>query len=169
MSARLMTVYPDQDVYHALSAMEGGQDDVLPVVSRDRARRWLGMLTRDRVFEAVRGRLEATHDHVLREHSGLAAIGQEAQFQQLVMGIPPQQADVIQRLLVPLQAVGQSLRQADFRRNFHALVIAIEQPDGSIQCPPDLDAPLHTAQRLVAIVTRHDADAPGGGQPPREV
>ena len=158
MSSRPVTVYPDQDVYQAMSALEGEHDDVLPVVSRDRSRRWLGMLTRDRVFQTVQGQIEATHKHVLREHSGLAAIGQEGQLQQLVMGISPPRADVIQRLLVPLQAVGQSLREADFRRNFGAQVIAIEQPDGSIQCPPDLEAPLHTGQRLVAIVFPREAD-----------
>lgn len=51
-----------------------------------------------------------------------------------------------------LQAVGKSLRKADFRRQFGAQVIGIEQPDGSIQCPPDPNAPLRTSQRLVAIV-----------------
>lgn len=37
----------------------------------------------------------------------------------------------------------------------------IEQPDGTIQCPPDIDARLHTGQRLVAVVPQGDARRPG--------
>lgn len=152
MSERLSVVYPDQDVYQALNVFRRGNHDVLPVVSREKDRRWLGMLTRESVFNTIRGHIEQMQKLVLREHAGLAAIEQEGQLQQLVMGVAPGRKDMIQRLLVPLQAVGRSLRDADFRNRFGAQVIAIEQPDGSIQCPPDLDAPLHTGQRLVAIV-----------------
>lgn len=110
-----------------------------------------------RVFEAIRGHVEQTQAFVLKEHGGLPAIDQEGQLQQLVMGISATKTDMIQRLLVPLQAVGESLREADFRRQFGAQVIAIEQPDGSIQCPTDLDTPLQTSQRLVAIVWKRES------------
>ena len=94
---------------------------------------------------------DETQRLVLREHAGLSAFEQEAQLQQLVMGVAPLRTDMIQRLIVPLQAVGQSLRQADFRRRFGAQVIAIEQSDGSYECPPDPDRPLTTKERLLAV------------------
>jgi len=72
------------------------------------------------------------------------------------MGVAPTKTDLVQRLLVPLQAVGKSLREADFRRNFQAQVIAIEEPDGTLVCPPPLDEPLRTDQRLLAIVSRDE-------------
>jgi len=72
--------------------------------------------------------------------------------QELLAGFVPQQKHKVQRLFVPLQAVGRSLRETDFRMQFGAQVIGIEQTDGSIQCPPDADAPLRTDQRLVALL-----------------
>ncbi|MCZ6815656.1 MAG: chloride channel protein [Planctomycetota bacterium] len=152
MSQRLETVAPDDDVYSALTVFKRGNHDVLPVVSRDRGGCWLGMLTREAVFDRVQRQITETQKLVFREHTGLAAIEQEGQLQQLVMGVTPMRRDMIQRLLVPLQALNRSLRDCDFRRQFGAQVIAIEQPDGTIQCPPDLDVPLQTDQRLLAIV-----------------
>ncbi len=68
----------------------------------------------------------------------------------------------IQRLIVPVQAVGLSLRDADFRRKYGVQVIAIEQADGSIQCPPDVEGPLKTDQRLIGIRSPGpDPSAPG--------
>ncbi len=152
MTQRLETVAPDDDVYSALTVFKRGNHDVLPVVSRDRGGRWLGMLTREVVFDRVQRQITETQKLVFREHTGLTAIEQEGQLQQLVMGVTPMRRDMIQRLLVPLQALNRSLRDCDFRRQFGAQVIAIEQPDGTIQCPPDLDVPLQTGQRLLAIV-----------------
>jgi len=159
MSERPGAVHPGQDVYSALSELERQHRDVAPVVPADGTQRWLGMLTRQRVFERVQREIAEMQKLVLREHTGLAAIEQEGQLQHLVMGVTPAPKDVIQRLLVPLQAVGQSLREADVRRAFGIQVIAIEQPDGSLQCPPDVDAPLQSSQRLVAIVARSEGPA----------
>lgn len=151
MTERLDTVFPDQDVYHALEQFRRSGHVVLPVVSRDR-RQWLGMLSRERVFESVRDNIVRSHALMFREHSGLSTLEQEGQLQNLIMGVNPLKQDMIQRLLVPMDAVGLSLRQADFRRKYGAQVIAVEEPDGRIQCPPDLDAPLQTGQRLLAVV-----------------
>ncbi len=158
MTERLTTIRPDVDVYHALTVFERGRHSVLPVVDPARKPGWVGMLTRQHVFDAVQQRIAAMQKVLLREHAGLAAMQHEGQLHLLVAGVSQEKTDRIQRLIVPIQAVGQSLRQADFRRQFGAQVIAIEQPDGRIQCPPDLDAPLHTDQRLVAIVW--DTSAP---------
>ncbi len=55
-------------------------------------------------------------------------------------------------------------READFRRTFGVQVLAIEQPDGTLQCPPDLNAPLQTSPRLVAVVP-HSDPAPAEAAP----
>lgn len=156
MTARLATLRPGDDLYTALNEFTRGNHDVLPVVSANRKRRWLGMLARERVFDMVRKQIEDTQTLVFREHTPLAAIKREGQLQQLVMGVSPMRKDLIQRLLVPLQAIGKSLREADFRRQFGAQVIAVERPDGRIECPPNLDTPLQTDQRLLAIVWSRD-------------
>jgi CIC family chloride channel protein len=152
MTERLATVTPDDDLYHAVNVFRRENHDVLPVVARGPHRRWVGMLTRRKVFETVRRGIEETQRLMFLEHVGLEAMDREGQLQQLVMGIAPARTDLVQRLLVPLQAVGLSLREADFRRQFGAQVIAIEEPDGTIRCPPPLDMPLRTGQRLLAVV-----------------
>jgi CIC family chloride channel protein len=161
-------LYPDENVYQALNEFRHGQDGVLPVVARGSGRRWLGALTREGVFKAVRDQIEKMQQATMREHRGLAAIGQEGQLQELLAGFVSHQQHKVQRLLVPLQAVGRSLREADFRKHFGAQVIGIEQADGSIQCPPDIDAPLRTEQRIVALLRVEgpqdsQADPPAGG------
>ena len=163
MTEHAPTVYPDESVYVALNEFRRSHHDVLAVVSRSPKRRWLGMLTRKRVFKAVRRQVEETQRLAVREHRGLAAIEHEGQLQELVAGLAPTRKHEIQRLLVPLQAVGKSLRQADFRKNFGTQIIAIEQPDGSFQCPPDIDAPLRTEQRLVALVWSREEPLEGAG------
>jgi len=152
MTESLETVEPRQDVYSALERFRRSNHDVLPVVSSGAERRWCGMLLRETVFAWIQRALAETHRSLLREHAGLAAVSQEGELQLLVMGVSPLRKDMIQRLMVPMDAVGKSLRETDFRRQYHAQVVAIEQPDGSIQCPPDLDQPLVPSQRLVAVV-----------------
>lgn len=160
MTEHPVTLHPDDDVYRALEQLRQSGHEVLPVVERtgdERPPRWLGMLTREHVFETVHRQIAETQKLMFREHKGLAAIEQEGRLQQLIMGVSPVERDMIQRLLVPMDAVGKSLREADFRQKYGAQVIAIEQPDGTLQCPPDLNAPLSTGQRLLTIVWRSDA------------
>lgn len=154
MSGDLNPVHPDDDVYSVLTLMARDNHIVMPVVARGGEPKFLGMLTRADVYAAVRRRMDEMRDQLLVDHEGLSVIEHEEQLHQLVMGVAAPKPENIQRLLVPLQAVGKSLREADFRRQFGVQVIAVEQPDGSIICPPDPDLPLETKQRLVAIVTR---------------
>ncbi len=159
MTERFPSVRPDDDAYHALEVLRRGGHEVVPVLTRPASGSepvWLGMLTRARIFEHLHRSILETQQLVLREHEGLAALAREGQIQQLVMGVSPRDRDLIQRLLVPMDVVGQSLRQADFRRRYNAQVIAIEQPDGSLECPPNLDAALTSGQRLLAVVWRKD-------------
>ncbi len=158
-------VRPEEDLYQALNVFSRAGEDALPVVSSDASRRWLGMLTREGVFETVRRHIAELQGLMLREHTGLSAIGREGELQHIVMGVAPARQNLVQRLLVPLQAVGQSLREADFRRQFGAQVIAIEEPDGTILCPPPLDSPLRTGQRLLAIVTQESLPPRDDDQP----
>lgn len=150
MTERLDTLAPDDDTYHALHEFGRTRHDVLPVVSRDGTDRWLGMLTRRRVHDTLRRRVGEHQELALRDHLGLRAIEHEGQIQELVRAVSPVDTDRIQRLMVPLDAVGKSIREADIRRRFGFQVIGIELPDGSMQFPPDLDLPLTSGHRLVA-------------------
>lgn len=152
MTERLETIAPDVDVYRALTAFKRGTHQVLPVVADGPDAPWLGMLTRERIYNAIREALAETQRQMFQEHVGLTEIETEGKLQQLVMGVSPMKRDLIQRLLVPMDAVGKSLREADFRKHYGAQVIAVENADGSIKCPPDLDMPLQTGQRLLAVV-----------------
>ncbi|HPF38291.1 MAG TPA: chloride channel protein [Phycisphaerae bacterium] len=152
MTVDLQTVDEETEVYLALDLFRRSDHQVLPVLSHDRRHKWIGMLSRERVFEAIREAMAETQQAMLEEHAGLTAIEQEGQLHNLVMGVTPTSRDMIQRLIVPMDALGKSLRDADFRRQYNAQVIAIEQPDGSVQCPPDIDRPLRSGQRLLAIV-----------------
>ncbi len=152
MTDEVDTIDADENVYSAVTLMARENHVVMPVVSPREPDLFLGMLSRHEVYAAVRGQLDEMRRHLLVEHRGLAAIDQEENLQQLVMGVSGPKFDNIQRLLVPIQAVGRSLRESDFRQNYGVHVIAIEQPDGSLECPPNPDRPLQTNQRLVAIV-----------------
>lgn len=154
MTTQLSVLHPNDDAYQALARMAHENHVVMPVVSRDPQPRFLGMLTRQHIYDAVQKQIDQMRGHLLSEHEGLASLDQEDRLQQLVMGVQTQKKEVIQRLLIPMEAVGKSLRESDFRRQFGIHVIAIEQPDGSLQCPPDPDRAMQTDQRLVAIVRR---------------
>jgi CIC family chloride channel protein len=153
MTPEPKTLNPDDDLYAALAIMARGNDVALPVVANEGGDRFLGMLTRHDVYRAVKVKLDELRKHLVLEHEALAAMEQEETLHQLVMGIPADKTTNVQRLIVPLQAIGRSLRETDFRRQFGVQVIAIEQPDGSIQCPPDVEAPLRTNQRLIGIIS----------------
>ncbi|MBK8268585.1 MAG: chloride channel protein [Planctomycetes bacterium] len=155
MTEKVSVLLADDDVYHALNEFRRGNHQVMPVVSHERI--LLGMLSRERIYDAIRESLAESQRLMFEEHDGLAAIQQEGQLQQLVMGVTPMKRDIIQRLLVPIDALGKSLRETDFRRRYGAQVIAIEDADGRVLCPPDLDNPLTSDQRLLAIVWNEPA------------
>ncbi|MCA9291396.1 MAG: chloride channel protein [Phycisphaerales bacterium] len=150
-SSDLVVVHPESQLYDALTLFGRTNHEVLPVFSR-RRRAWVGMLSRRSVVDRLRAHFEEAREAMLEEHIGLAAIGRDLQMQQLMMTISPVRTERVQRLFVPIDAIGKSLRETDFRRRYGANVIAVEQRDGSCQCPPDLDAPLRTEQRLLVII-----------------
>lgn len=151
MTTNLVVVQQEQDAYSALSTFTRVDHATLPVMSSGRDPRWVGMLSRRDVIDKLHRELERSHEAAFREHVGLRAIRDDVRLDQLIMGLPAQHADV-QRLFVPIDAIGKSLRECDFRRQYNAQVIAIEERDGSLQCPPNLDRPLSTDLRLLAVV-----------------
>ena len=151
MTTKLTTLDEHMDVYSALTTFTQVDHEVLPVISGGRDRKWVGMLTRRDVVTKLHQELERSHQAAFREHASLSAIQEDVMVDQLIMGLPQKHADV-HRLFVPIDAIGKSLRECDFRRKYNAQVIAIEHPDGSIECPPDLDKPLSTKGRLLAVV-----------------
>ena len=150
MTTRITSVAPNDDLSQVLSVFKHTGHEVLPVMARRYGNRWVGMIRRQQVVDILRTDLKERHHAVLREHGHLEAIDQDLGLHQMLL---PMSSDThqLQRLFVPIQAVGQSLRESDFRRKFNAQVIAIEKPDGTVRCPPDLDMPLTTDLRLLVL------------------
>ncbi len=159
MNDRYAWLHPDDDLYHALELFRREGQTVLPVVGREEPRAWLGMLTRHRVFAAVKEQIEKSRDFLLQEYEGLLAIDQEARLDNLLLAVSPAEPLRLKRLSVPGEVVGRSIRASDFRARYGSQIVAVEEPDGSIQCPPDPDRPLGADLRVLAIVP--------GGEPAR--
>lgn len=147
MSTTLTTVAPEDDVYEVLNRFRVSRHDVLPVIAN--GMQWQGMLSRRAIFDALRERTEVIHRMVLEEHSGLRAIEEEGRVSELAMTVSPSHRDLIQRRMVPADALGKSLREADFRRVYGVIVLGVELADGTLQFPPDLDMPLDAEHRLI--------------------
>ena len=155
MTTDLTVLYPEESLYDALDFFERSALEVLPVVSRGWDRRLLGMLSRAQVASILRTEMERVSRAVAREHAGLRALQTDVRVEQLLMSMP--QEDVqFQRLFVPIDAVGKTLRESQFRSRYNADVIAIEERDGSIKCPPPIDLPLKTEYRLLAVVHKQN-------------
>ncbi len=169
MTTQLVTVDVDDDLESALATFTRTDHEVLPVRDRRDGDRWVGMLVRRDIVEDLHRRFGESHSHIFREHASLAAIERELQIDHLLVGVSQSRAQM-QRLFVPMQAVGKSLRESDFRRQFNVQVVAIELPDGTVQCPPNLDQPLRTEHRLLAVVsppTPPAAEKPAESTTPR--
>jgi len=156
MTERLTVLTPENDIYDAVNQFSRTRHDVLPVVSQRSSMNWIGMLTRTRIYEALQARILKTHEVLRREHVGLSAIAQEGQIQQLMLAVSPVTADRVQRLMVPLEALDKTIREADIRKRFGIQVLGIELPDGSVQFPPELDTPLTAGHRLIGVVLEDD-------------
>jgi CIC family chloride channel protein len=151
MTTKLTTLDEQADVYSALTTFTRVEHEVLPVMSHGHGGKWVGMLTRRRVVDRLHEELARSHETAFQEHLSLRAIMEDMRLDQLIMHVPGEHSD-IQRLFVPIEATGKSLRECDFRRKYNIEVIAIEESDGSYECPPDPDRPLTTKERLLAVV-----------------
>ncbi len=153
MVERLSALWPDDNLYEALELFRRENHDVLPVVDEAPPHEWMGMLTRTSVFHALSSQVESSRQFILEEYSGLIAMDQEAALDNLLKAVSPQNGLRIERLMVPLDALGKSISQCDFRKTYGIQIIGIEFPDGSLESPPNINATLVSSYRLLAIVT----------------
>jgi CBS domain-containing protein len=157
MTPESTTVDPDEDLYGALELFNYAGHDVLPVVSKESGR-FEGMLARHAIHETIRSRTSELRGHLQREHAGLIAVEQDEQLHQLMLGVSAERLQSVQRMPVPFEVVGKSIRESNFGQEYHAQVIGILHPEGRLQCPPDIDTPLQRDQMLVVIVGRPTPD-----------
>jgi CIC family chloride channel protein len=153
MNTKLITLDEDTDVYTALTTFARVDHEVLPVMSHGDEGRWVGMLVRRQVVDRLHQELHRSHEAAFAEHQSLRELEKDVRLDHLVMGAPVEHGE-IQKLFVPMDAAGKSLRECDFRRRYNIEVVAIEKTDGSIECPPDPDTPLSTRERLLAVTWR---------------
>ncbi|MCC6741898.1 MAG: chloride channel protein [Planctomycetia bacterium] len=129
------TLVPDDDLYHAMEEFRKSHTGFLPVVDRG-SRRLLGKLTRESVHRALRGHVRERREHMAREHARVIDIVQQSEVDVLLAGLPAEPRRKIERIRVPAEVAGKSLRESDFRRRFGE-VIAVVRPTGEVLAPPD--------------------------------
>jgi hypothetical protein len=159
MTERLTALWPDDDLYEALELFRRENHDVLPVLSAEPPHAWEGMLTRQRVYSALSAQIETSRQFILQEYAGLIAMDQEAGIDNLLKAVAPQAGLRIERLMVPLAALGKSIRACDFRRTHGIQILGLELPDGTLESPPDIERLLEPAHRLIALVPQSPTTA----------
>ncbi|MCC5827904.1 MAG: chloride channel protein [Phycisphaeraceae bacterium] len=159
---RFEHVEPDEDVYAALEAFNRGEHDAIPVFSGGRGGVWHGMFSRARVVQAMGERLGRTRSAVFEESDALTAIEPDLRLNEFLIGGRGQKQARVQRLFVPVDVLGQSLRACQFSQRYNAQVIAVEHADGTVDCPPNLDQPLKSENRLLVVVWDDAGNAENG-------
>lgn len=148
MTTEPVTLEPGGSLYDALTRFRESGQSALPVVEPDGT--FAGMLTSDAIRQAVRKRIDSQRADLLREHADLAALDREGEIESLLSGLSRARKETVQRIPVPADAVGRSLREAEFRRR-HGEVIAIETASGDVISPPDPERVLAADDRLVVL------------------
>lgn len=158
-------VTADDNLYEALETFKRTGLSTLPVVERTGSRRLLGALHRGVVNEAVRERLRQLRGQMADEHSLLFLLEQDEESPvEVNAGRSAQTAlrgAAIRRIGVPGNAIGLSLRDADFRRTQGVQVVGIELPDGTLLCPPDVSRPLTGEETLLTLQSLPSNDGAG--------
>ncbi|GIW39819.1 MAG: chloride channel protein [Candidatus Binatia bacterium] len=161
MTRNMITIRPDASLYEALRLFQTHDVNALPVVeNHGRGGRFLGMLTRQDVYALVRRQMDAMRQHVLREHDVLEAIDEENTLGQLLAHMPTPEIGTVERMSVPPELAGKSLRDVDFRRVYKAEVLAIQTREGRFLCPPDPARPLRLGDHLVVLTGRGEKAEP---------
>jgi CIC family chloride channel protein len=132
----LKVVYLEDDLYSTLDLFRRTSLDVLPVVDQ-RNGDYAGMLSREAIMKALRKGLADQRTHLLKEHAGLTALAQESLIENLLSDISGNTEGKVQRMKVPEEIVGKSLKDVGFRARYEAHVIAIQRPDGQLITAPD--------------------------------
>lgn len=156
MNGRVASLRQNDDLYTALERFSQAGIDVLPVVERD-GRTFVGILERDAMLKALREHVAARSAAALREHAALSALANDVELDTLFAELGSERGERISRMRVPEDALGRSLKDADFRRCYGAHVIAIETMSGKLLAPPDPQRPLEKDDILVVMQSSPDA------------
>jgi len=143
-------VYLEDDLYSTLDLFRRTALDVLPVAD-ERSGDYAGMLSREAIMRAFRKRLADQRFHLLREHSGLTALAHESLIENLLSEISSHTKGRVQRMNVPAEIAGQSLKESGFRARYDSHVIAIQRPTGELITAPDPDHVLLREDTLIVF------------------
>jgi K+/H+ antiporter YhaU regulatory subunit KhtT len=102
-------------------------------------------------MKALRQRLADQRYHLLREHSGLTALAQESLIENLLSEISSHTKGKVQRMHVPQEIAGKSLKESGFRARYESHVIAIQRATGELITAPDPDHVLLKEDTLIVF------------------
>jgi CIC family chloride channel protein len=141
-------VYPGDDLYSTLDLFRRLSVDVLPVVQDGE---YMGMLSRGAILKALRKSMADQRYHLLREHSGLTALAQEALIENLLSEFSTHPGGKIQRMNVPEDVAGKTLKDSRFRERYDSQVIAVQKPTGELVTAPDPEYVLLKEDTLIVF------------------
>lgn len=143
---------PDDDLYTAVERFRVAGVDALPVAAREDGA-YVGVLARKALLLALHAHASQRRDAALREHAAFAALANDVELEALFTELKTHRGEQIERVRVPGDVAGQSLRDIDYRRRYGAHVIAIETASGELLAPPDPLRPLAGGDVLVVMRT----------------
>lgn len=153
MTTHLFVVDPRDSLYDALNLMQEHKLMALPAVRKmGGVDTFVGMVTRQAIYDLVRSDLDRLRKAMLQEHAGLAAIEEDARRLHVLEDVPNAEERSVERIAVPSEIVGRSLRAANFRNTYHCEVIAIQTAHGEFVCPADPDRPLAKTDTLLVML-----------------
>jgi predicted transcriptional regulator len=144
----LQLVYPGDDLYSTLDLFRRLSVEVLPVIEEGD---YVGMLSREAILKALRKRLADQRYHLLQEHSGLTALAQESLIENLLSEISSHAGGRVQRMDVPGDAAGKSLKESGFRKRYEWQVIAVQKASGELVTAPDPEYVLAKEDTLIVF------------------
>jgi len=144
----LQVVYPGDDLYSTLDLFRRLSVEVLPVIEEGN---YVGMLSREAILKALRKRLADQRYHLLQEHSGLTALAQESLIENLLSEISSHAGGRVQRMDVPGDAAGKSLKESGFRKRYEWQVIAVQKASGELVTAPDPEYILAKEDTLIVF------------------
>jgi K+/H+ antiporter YhaU regulatory subunit KhtT len=112
---------------------------------------YVGMISREAIRKALRKRLADQLYHLLQEHSGLTALAQESLIENLLSEISSHAGGRVQRMDVPGDAAGKSLKESGFRKRYEWQVIAVQKVSGELVTAPDPEYVLAKEDTLIVF------------------
>lgn len=151
MNSDPVRIPPGETLYAALDLFTRHGSEALVVVDPE-TQDFLGVLPRSSIHRAVRQAVELERSHLLKEHSSIAALDHDRQLEALLSRLPQANRGTVQKIAVPEDAAGRSLRESDFRKRYGWEVIAIQPASGELQAPPDPSRPLKKDDTLIVLL-----------------